>query len=59
MTETCICGANTDDACEAAHWNSPNGSTLIIFSCSPECADKIESLRVNGRLTVSMIRKAH
>lgn len=56
--DLCICGTDTNDQFEAGHWNAPTGSTLVATSCSSDCADAIEALRVDGRLTSRAVAKA-
>jgi hypothetical protein len=29
----------------AAHWNSPFGTVIVAWSCSPECSAQLEALR--------------
>lgn len=39
---TCICGNEGD---HAAHWNTPDGTVLVVFSCYEACSDRIEEMR--------------
>lgn len=48
------CAVCDDEDVASAHWDSAGGTTLVAWSCC-QCDDELESVRVNGRLTVDLI----
>lgn len=36
-----------------AHWQTRGSSTIAMWSCSDECADQVEKLRIDGALPVA------
>lgn len=54
----CICGRPSGYATHAAHHRNmtPGDFQVVIFSCSPECAEAVEALRFeNGVLSSARV----
>lgn len=52
--KTCICSAA--DPLHAAHHPTAFSSRIVVWSCSPECEERIEALRyANGVLSAALV----